>query len=196
LPYLGTLCLVEHWDEAERELANATAPPSSDVTRRYYNRTRAQIYLGQKRYEEAYRFGLQDPELRPYAALAYAYLSEFEMAHRTLDMAKKTTGDNANTRAKIFLLEGRYEEAVEAYDRALRLIPVPKALEGLAEALEGIGDYEEAAYFWKKAISATPFLSESHLVGLERSLLGYGNADEAAKAHKAIIDLRKKEAVA
>ena len=58
---------------------------------------------------------------------------------------------------------GRYEDAINAYQKALELAPQhPGALSGLAHNLKTVGKQEEAIAIYRKCIAANPYFTEAY----------------------------------
>jgi len=106
------------------------------------HRLLAQMFLLQRKHEEAIAAGEKSLILNPNSAVSYANLG------RTLNYA------------------GRPEEAIPLIKKALRLSPIPQSfyLYTLGFAYNMMGQYEEAIAACKKAISVDPKVQWSHLV--------------------------------
>jgi Flp pilus assembly protein TadD len=60
--------------------------------------------------------------------------------------------------------QGKYKEAVKAYEKALQLKPdYYEAMNNLAVTYEMLGDNKKAKLFYKKALSLKPSYAEAHL---------------------------------
>ena len=77
---------------------------------------------------------------------------------------------------------GRYDEAIQAYDEAIKLNPSdPLSWMGKADALFALGRYEEAAKAYDEAIKIDPASSPA-LEGKTRALEALGQLDSAVKS--------------
>lgn len=139
--YLARLamCLVEQerFDEAERLLQGVTADPAEAPVA---TMLLAQIRFGQGKYVEA-----------------------AELAGKVTQYGLRFAGIHSQL-GQIHAKENRWKEAEAAFREALAIDPDDaEALDGLGQALRGLGKPEEAVYLHMKAIALEPRRAAAHL---------------------------------
>ena len=94
---------------------------------------------------------------------------EQEKIDEALDYAARLTqigADNPDSyllTGNAFSVAGRYEDAINAYNKALELAPEhPGALSGLAHNLKTVGKQDEAIAIYRKCIAANPYFTETY----------------------------------
>lgn len=87
---------------------------------------------------------------------AYGLAAPAEAAYRNAHALAPEAFDYAYLLAYLLQNEGRYEEAVEAYERARALQETPGALVHMAEALLELGRLDEAETLLRRVLSAAP----------------------------------------
>jgi len=136
-----------------------------------YFAEQSRVALREERYEEAITFaelGLAGDKKNPYLSL---YLGQ---AHASL--AESTT-NSAVARSS-------YTAAVDAFRHGIQLYPKEQwLLVGLGSALDGLGRFDEARNFYKKAVAANPTSGPIHLYYATHLRLA-GKLDEAEEMYK------------
>jgi MSHA biogenesis protein MshN len=154
--------------EAEGELISALrADPSHAAARQAY----VALLLEQQRVGVAHRVLQEGLALNPQqpafaVALARIYIGqrEYAAALEVLDRAGPATGktDFQAMRGAVLQRMGRYAQAVEAYQAALRGENQPAtSWIGLAMSLEGLGRRGEAVTAYRRALTAGPIAAEA-----------------------------------
>ena len=103
---------------------------------------------------------MSDDDFRPffYAGNAYYKKNEYKLAEKYYNKALKIAPDNGdvhNNLAWVYLDTGRYDDAVMAADRAVRIKRSPYYLNTLAHAYTGMGRYKDALDLSEEAMSIT-----------------------------------------
>jgi len=91
--------------------------------------------------------------------------------------------------------QGRYKEALAAYEKAVKLKPgYYEAVNNQAVAYEMLGDKKKAALLYKKALSLKPSYAEAHL-NYALLLEAEGNNPEAERHYQTFLSLSSDEAL-
>ncbi|MEO5375465.1 MAG: tetratricopeptide repeat protein [Alphaproteobacteria bacterium] len=107
----------------------------------------------------------------------------------TADIAPSHDALSHFDRANDLQDQERLEEAVAAYDEALRLAPhFPEALFNRGVALQALGRLDEAATSWRQAAALRPAFLEAHL-GLAHVSASLGRDDEAIASFREVVRL-------
>ena len=94
--------------------------------------------------------------------------------------------------ANQLLREGKLEEAIAAYQSAIRQNPDSYlAYHNLGETLEKLGRWQEAVDAYQRAVELKPEAAWSHL-GLSQALQQVGRAEEAQKRHQQALEIEPK----
>lgn len=115
--------------------------------------------LAVKEYNKAIK--MSDDDFRPffYAGNVYYKKNEYNLAEKYYNKALKIAPDNGdvhNNLAWVYLDTGRYDDAVMAAERAVRINRSPNYLNTLAHAYTGMGRYKDAMDVLKEALTITP----------------------------------------
>ncbi len=104
-------------------------------------------------------------------------------------------GGRYRTYADALRMEGRFEEAIAQYDRALQSTPNDRSARvGRAYALLGAGKASQAVTAFRRLIDSAPGDLEV-MAGLARALQGAGRTDQAVAAYQAALALAPEDAV-
>jgi adenylate cyclase len=130
------------------------------------------------------------------AAFASAYLGdEYEAAMEIADRAMALNPNSHaawNARGWVCVVAGRWEEAIESFERAIRMSPVDprlnRTLNGMALALIELGRFEEAAVVSKKSIRQHPSFAAGYRP-LASALAHLGRDGEAREAATRLMEL-------
>ena len=127
-------------------------------------------------------------------ATAY-FLGDFDTAREMVNRAVTLNPNSVRAweqRGWTCVLAGRPEEALESFDRAIRLNPADPvsryALPGIGAALIGLGRFDEAAAAFKKAIAQNLFTPTTYR-GLTIALSHLGRETEAREAAARLLEL-------
>jgi tetratricopeptide (TPR) repeat protein len=91
--------------------------------------------------------------------------------------------------------QGKFKEAVKAYEKALQLKPdYYEAMNNLAVTYEMLGDKKKAAFFYKKALSLKPSYAEAHL-NYALLLEAEGDNQTAESRYQTFLNLSSDEAL-
>lgn len=115
--------------------------------------------LAVKEYSKAIK--MSDDDFRPffYAGNAFYKKNEYKLAEKYYNKALKIAPDNGdvhNNLAWVYLDTGRYDDAVMAAERAVRIKRSPYYLNTLARAYTGMGRYKDAMDVLMEAQTITP----------------------------------------
>ena len=118
---------------------------------------------------------MSDDDFRPffYAGNAYYKKNEYKLAEKYYNKALKIAPDNGdvhNNLAWVYLDTGRYDDAVMAAEKAVRIKRGPYYLNTLAHAYTGMGRYKDAMDVLKEALTITP-ADDKALLDNERELM-------------------------
>jgi TolB-like protein len=130
-----------------------------------------------------------DPEPMAYAGWTRAYLSDdFDAAMELVDKAVALNPNSSiawSYRALTCQFAGHYEEAIQSFERSMRLSPLDPMryalLAGIALGLVSLGRFDEAVVAARKSLSMNPALTMSHRC-LAAALAQLGQEAEARKA--------------
>ena len=89
---------------------------------------------------------------------------------------------------------GRYQEAIEAYEKSLKHDPKQaEALNNVGFCYKSLKRYQKAIGFYKEALSINPQLAEAHEY-LGEAYLAIGKRELAQREYQALLELDPKEA--
>jgi adenylate cyclase len=137
-----------------------------------------------------------DPDTIAMAAMTSAYMvgdseSEIEMADRAV--ALNPNSFNAwNSRGQVYRTAGLPEEAVQSFERAVRMSPVDPRLHlafgGIGHALIELGRFDEAVVAGKKALRQNPSFSPAYRC-LASAFAHLGRDAEAREAAARLLEV-------
>jgi adenylate cyclase len=137
-----------------------------------------------------------DPETLAWAAFISAYMvgdceSEIEMADRAV-LLNPNSFIAWNYRGWVYRSAGRPEEAIQSFERAVRMSPVDPLLHrtftGMGYAFTELRCFDEAFAAVKKALRQNPFFAPAHRC-LASAFAHLGRDEEARKAAARLLQL-------
>ncbi len=186
---LKTLCELEMWDEAGRELHHLHR--SGEITETEECAFRARIALGRERYDEvidlAEASAEQPEDLKLLLALAYATQGRREEALRTLNAAGRPKGHDAKRpRGDVYAALGDYETAMSYYEQNFAFYRNYHTLSAMGTVLMALGEYKEARSLFRNAVLNTPYRRAKDLRMLAQCCRAFGDERCAQEAEQLI----------
>lgn len=147
-----------------------------------HDRSKERIAMAWEESEKAIKLNPELPEAH-WARGLYHYWcrSEYELALKELEIARKSQPNNSQFLASIGHVQrrqGKFEEALANYKRALELDPQSRA-GTIATTLLWLRRYQEAEHYYERAISLAPNEDFNHFVKAILYLLWKGSTVEA-----------------
>lgn len=141
--------------------------------------------------ERAYELGLRDIRTLIYYGSALWEIEKFEAAEAIYGEALERNPGHPLPRyqlGRLWLWQGRYEEAVPALRESAARSPTFDVFFDLAEALRGAGEVEEAILAYQQVTRLAPDFMKARY-GLAQLLQKMGRAEEAKKEFEAYMEL-------
>lgn len=150
----------------------------------YYDRSGERLAMAKEAMDEALRLNPKLPEVS--IALGWYYYMgylDFDRALEQFDIARKSQPNNSKLFEGIAAVQrrqGKFQEAVSNFKKALSLDPLNKPLyAGAGETLLLLRNYSEAERYFERCISFTPDWPESYYCKALICLLSEGSIEKA-----------------
>ena len=185
----------------EKSVAEAEEGPDKDERQRTLARLREEFHVAQEAWRQNQELAalvprgavsIDAPKLRPEQIAQLAKL----LAGSIRLPAILLTADDYLTRGNAYYKAEDYQQALEAYSRALELTPdVPEALNNRGNALVKLERYEEAFRVYNHALELKPDYAEA-LSNRGGALTEMGRYDDALKDCSRALELKPDSAIA
>ena len=128
-----------------------------------------------------------------YMARSYTQLGDRNAAIKTYQQSLRQDPNQSAVQValgNVLVIEDRLDEAVVAYEKAVKLDPSPANRYSLGQGYLSVGRYDEAARQFEQVRKLTPREPQGDL-GLGQVYAKQGRGDEAIRAFKQAIDLQR-----